>query len=209
MTHYEIKRGPNRARLYHRYRRQLLPLFRPNPRYSRRTEAILADYLASKTLAGEAPVVVAVYLEAEDWEDMKRLKKVARSNYVASAVSHFRMQYNRPTFLIRCSNYVWCLQRFKPDLEATLLGPGQALADIKVFFPDKVVPPLHLCQGLVWKYVDDFSLVAGANHSVVLRSHMAWWMAYCSAGTPTIPDMEGSILGNVRSLQLPWLTLPF
>lgn len=46
-------------------------------------------------------MVVAVYLEAEDWEDMKRLKKVARSDYVASAVRHFRMQYNRPTFLIR------------------------------------------------------------------------------------------------------------
>ena len=40
--------------------------------------------------------------------------------------------------IIRCSNYVWCLQRMKPDLESELVGSNQPLAKANVFFPDKV-----------------------------------------------------------------------
>ena len=39
---------------------------------------------------------------------------------------------------IRCSNYVWCLQRMKPELESALVGQNQPLAKANVFFPDKV-----------------------------------------------------------------------
>ena len=40
--------------------------------------------------------------------------------------------------IVRCSNYVWCLQRMKPDLELALVGKNQPLANANVFFPDKV-----------------------------------------------------------------------
>jgi len=149
---------------------------------------------------GKEKVIVAIYLEAEDFEAMKKVGRVVRSQYIVNAIKHFNELYHRPTFLIRCSNYVWCLQRMKPELESALVGQNQPLAKANVFFPDK---------GLVWKYVDDFAFVISANHSVVLKSHLAWWMAYCSPGNPVIPEQEGSILGNVRSLKLPWTALPF
>jgi hypothetical protein len=200
LTSVELKRGPNRARLYHRYRPQLAELFLPAPRYSERTDRLLAQYLDTHTRPGEDRVVVSIYLEAEDFEYMKKMKKTTKSYFVIHAIQHFQGQYRRPIFLIRCSNYVWCLQRFLPDLESGLLAPGQRLADLKVFLPD---------SGLVWKYVEDFALLSGSNHTVVLRSHLAWWMAYLSPGPAALPDIESSILGNVKSLGLPWHPLPF
>lgn len=70
--------------------------------------------------------------------------------------------YVRPIFVIRCNNYVWCLKRFKIDLEEGLLDKSrnEKLRDYKVFFPDK---------GKIWRYIDDFSFISGCNHTVILR----------------------------------------
>lgn len=199
---FEIKRGPNRAKLYHRYRDDLIRNFEPQSKVSSKTNQILSEYLNTKTRPGEARVVIGIYLEAEDFEYMKKLKKKDNSMYVIDAIKHFRGKYNKPIFLIRCSNYVWCLQRFKKSLEAGILDKSkkEKLVDLKIFFPDK---------GMVWKYVDDFSLITKSNHSIVLRSHFAWWMSYCSTGYSVIPNMDGSILGNVKSVKLPWVTVEF
>ena len=84
LSHYSIKRGPNRARLYHKYRDDLLRQFRPNPRcpvssetgsgkprslilavsrYSEKTSRILSEYLHTKTGQGDDRVVIGIYLE--------------------------------------------------------------------------------------------------------------------------------------------------
>ena len=70
--------------------------------------------------------------------------------------------YVRPIFVIRCNNYVWCLKRFKIDLEEELLDKSrnEKLRDYKVFFPDK---------GKIWRYIDDFAFISGCNHTVILR----------------------------------------
>ena len=62
-------------------------------------------------------VIVAIYLEAEDFEAMKKVTKppidivkvyfftkvgrVVRSQYIVNAIKHFNELYHRPTFLIR------------------------------------------------------------------------------------------------------------
>ena len=49
---------------------------------------------------------------------------------------------------------------------------------------------------------------SGSNSSA-FRSHFAWWLSYCSPGYAVIPDIDGSILGNVKSVKLPWQIVQF
>ena len=98
---FEIKRGPNRAKLYHKYRNDLIRNFDPLPKVARKTHQILSEYLNTKTKPGEARVVIGIYLEAEDFEYMKKLKRKENSLYVIDAIKHFRLKYKRPIFLIR------------------------------------------------------------------------------------------------------------
>ena len=69
--------------------------------------------------------------------------------------------------MIRCNNYVWCLRRFKIDLEDGLCDKtrNEKLRDYKVFFPDK---------GRIWRYIDDFAFISGCNHTVILRYALIW-----------------------------------
>ena len=98
---FEIKRGPNRAKLYHKYRDDLLQNFVPQQKASDRTKQILTEYLATKTKPGDARVVIGIYLEAEDFEFLKKMKRQTSSAYVSNAIEHFRGIYNNPLFLIR------------------------------------------------------------------------------------------------------------
>ena len=81
---------------------------------------------------------------------------------LANAVTYYREKFSSPSFLIRCNNYVWCLNRVKPELEEILLDKTekQKLRDLNIHFPDK---------GKIWKYVEDFALISHCNHTVILR----------------------------------------
>ena len=72
----------------------------------------MRDYLETKTRLGEDRVVVGIYLEvrpleyrgvfqAEDFEYMKKIRKILKSDYVLHAIQHFRAEYTSPIFLIR------------------------------------------------------------------------------------------------------------
>ena len=98
---FEIKRGPNRAKLYHKYREDLVRNFDPQPKVASKTNQILTEYLNTKTRQGDARIVIGIYLEAEDFEYMKKLKKKTSSLYVVDAIKHFRERYHKPIFLIR------------------------------------------------------------------------------------------------------------
>merc|ERR1711915_839992 len=62
---FEIKRGPNRAKLYHKYRDDLTKNFQPQPKVKKKTDQIIKEYLNTKTRKGEDKIVVGIYLEAE------------------------------------------------------------------------------------------------------------------------------------------------
>ena len=72
---------------------------------------------------GKEKVIVAIYLEAEDFEAMKKVTKppidivkvyfftkvgrVVRSQYIVNAIKHFNELYQSPTFLIRSVKKVY------------------------------------------------------------------------------------------------------
>ena len=95
-------------------------------------------------------------------ENILFLSQTERATYIANAVLFYREKYSAPTFLIRCDNYVWCLKRFKTELQQILfeITKKQKLRDLNIHFPDK---------GKVWRYVEDFALISGCNHTVILR----------------------------------------
>ena len=90
------------------------------------------------------------------------ITKNKRATFIANAVMYYREKYSAPSFLIRCNNYVWCLKRFKTELEQILLDKTkkQKLRDLNIHFPDK---------GKIWRYVEDFALISRCNHTVILR----------------------------------------
>ena len=83
------------------YKNDLLENFQPTEKVSLATSNILNEYLLTKSLPGESKVVVGIYLEAEDFELLKKMRRQTSSNYVVNAIEHFRNVYNNPIFLIR------------------------------------------------------------------------------------------------------------
>ena len=49
----------------------------------------------------------------------------------------------------------------------------------------------------------------GILEAACCRSHFSWWMGYTAQSYSVLPNIESSILGNVKSARLPWVALPF
>ena len=87
---FQLKRGANRAKLYNRYRKDLVKHFQPPAFVKRKTDDLIQELLKTKTEIGESRIIVGIYLEAEDFEYYRKFKRLEKSMFIINAIRHFR-----------------------------------------------------------------------------------------------------------------------